>query len=151
MKAKRGIPFAEFESVISKLRHAFTALREGRGLLSLCNWIIQRRPQVVYLHRDGALMEALQDTRTILRDSMISPTQCKDLVTAWPDYIGIVDASSHGSGESYLGNFRNSRQWYSVFNGHRKYQLTLCPSQTQKAGSQTPTWRWPDSSSCGYA
>ena len=41
-------------------------------------------------------MEALQDICTILRASMISPTQCKDLDAAWPDYIGIVNASSHG-------------------------------------------------------
>ncbi len=41
-RAKRGIPFAEFESVTAKLRHAFTALREGRGLLSPCNWVIQK-------------------------------------------------------------------------------------------------------------
>ena len=98
VRAKRGIPFAEFESVVSKLRHAFTALREGRGLLSPCNWIIQCQPQVVYLHRDGALMEALQDIGTILRASTISPTQCKNLVAALPGYIGIVDASNHGIG-----------------------------------------------------
>jgi hypothetical protein len=36
-KAGRGIPFVDFESVTAKLRHAFTALREGRGLLSPCN------------------------------------------------------------------------------------------------------------------
>jgi hypothetical protein len=41
-------------------------------------------------------MEALQDIRTILQASMISPTQCKDLVAALPDYIGIINASSHG-------------------------------------------------------
>jgi hypothetical protein len=29
----RGVPFQEFESVVAKLRHAFTALPEGRGLL----------------------------------------------------------------------------------------------------------------------
>ena len=40
-KGKRGIPFAEFESIVAKLRHTFTALREGRGLLSPCNWVIQ--------------------------------------------------------------------------------------------------------------
>ena len=34
VKVKHGIPFAEFESVVAKLRHAFTALREGHGLLS---------------------------------------------------------------------------------------------------------------------
>ncbi len=41
-KAKRGIPFSEFKSVTAKLRHAFTTLREGRGLLSPCNRVIQR-------------------------------------------------------------------------------------------------------------
>jgi hypothetical protein len=41
VKGKHGIPFAEFESVVAKLRHAFMALREGRGLLSPCNWVIQ--------------------------------------------------------------------------------------------------------------
>jgi hypothetical protein len=73
-RARRGIPFAEFESVTAKLRHAFTALREGRGLLSPCNWVIQRRPKVVYLHRDGALLEAIRDIHTILRNSTLQPT-----------------------------------------------------------------------------
>ncbi len=41
-KSKRGIPFAEFESVMAKLGHAFMALRKGRGLLSPCNWVIQQ-------------------------------------------------------------------------------------------------------------
>jgi hypothetical protein len=79
------------------------ALREACGLLSPCNWIIQRRPQVVYLHWDGALMEALQDIHTILLAATISSTQCKDLVAAWRDYIGIVDASSHGVGGVIIG------------------------------------------------
>ena len=37
----RGIPFREFESVIAKVRHAFTALPDGRGLLSPCNRLLQ--------------------------------------------------------------------------------------------------------------
>ena len=37
VKARRGIPFYEFESIVAKLRHAFTVLREGCGLLSPCN------------------------------------------------------------------------------------------------------------------
>jgi hypothetical protein len=43
-------------------------------------------------------LEAIKDIRTILRASIKSPTQCRDLVTGWPDYVGIVDASSHGVG-----------------------------------------------------
>ncbi len=48
--AHQGLPFAKFESVTSKLRHAFTGLPEARGLLSPCNWILRVRPPVVYLH-----------------------------------------------------------------------------------------------------
>jgi hypothetical protein len=88
-KAKWGIPFAEFEPVTAKLRHAFTALREGSGLLSPCNRVIQQWPQVVYLHRNGVLLEAIQDIQTILKASNQSPTHCKDLVSGWPNYIGI--------------------------------------------------------------
>ncbi len=102
-KSRQGIPFAEFESVTSKLRHAFTALPEARGLLSPCNWILKCRPPVVFLHRNGELLEAISDIRTILRQTIIQPTLCKDPVVGWPDYIGIVDASSHGVGGVVLG------------------------------------------------
>jgi hypothetical protein len=98
-----GIPFAEFESVTAKLRHAFTALREGRGLLSPCNWVICKRPSIVYLHKNKGLTEAIHDIQTILWASITKPTHCKDLVAAWPDYIGIVDASSHGVGGIIVG------------------------------------------------
>jgi hypothetical protein len=33
----RGVPFLEFDSVVAKLRHVFTALLGGWGLLSPCN------------------------------------------------------------------------------------------------------------------
>ena len=118
-RARRGIPFAEFESVTAKLRHAFMALWEGRGLLSPCNWIIQRRPKVVYLHRDRVLLEAIQDIRTILRASMSQPTQCRDLVAAWPDYIGIVDASSHGVRGVVLGELSGLPPTVSACNGQQ--------------------------------
>jgi hypothetical protein len=36
------VPFQEFESVVAKLRHAFTALPGGRGLLSLCNNLLKQ-------------------------------------------------------------------------------------------------------------
>ncbi len=38
----RGVPFQEFESVVAKLRHAFTALPGGRGLLSPCNQLLKQ-------------------------------------------------------------------------------------------------------------
>ncbi len=102
-KSNRGVPLAKFKSVTAKLRHAFTALPEARGLLSPCNWILQRRPTNVFLYRNGELLEAIKDIRTILRESIMRPTLCKDLVAGWPDYIGIVDASSHGVGGVVLG------------------------------------------------
>lgn len=88
----------EFESVIAKLRHAFTALREGHGLLSSCNWVLRGLPHTIYLHRNKALMEAIVDVRTLLHTSSARPTQCRNLVAKWPNFIGIVDASSFGVG-----------------------------------------------------
>ncbi len=78
-KSKRGIQFAEFKSMTAKLRHAFAALREGQGLPSPCNWVIQKPLQVIYLHYNGVLLEVIQKIRTILRASIQSPTQFKDL------------------------------------------------------------------------
>jgi hypothetical protein len=57
----------------------------------------------VYLHRNGPLLEAIHDIRTILQASVKQPTKCKDLVAGWPDYVGIVDASSHGGGGLIVG------------------------------------------------
>jgi hypothetical protein len=108
-RARRGIPFAEFESVTAKLRQAFTALRGGCGLLSPCNWVITKQPQVVHLHKNKPLLEAIQDIQTILRASVAQPTHCKDLVAGWPDYIGIVDASSHGIGGVIIGKLSELR------------------------------------------
>lgn len=45
-----GIPFAEFRSVIAKLRHAFITIPAGRGPLSPFNTIIKAAPPIVYLH-----------------------------------------------------------------------------------------------------
>lgn len=75
-----GVPFQEFESVISKIRHAFIALPAGRGLMTPFNKILQKRPPVVYFHRNKALKHAVMDCRTILRESTKYPTPCKELV-----------------------------------------------------------------------
>jgi hypothetical protein len=55
----RGIPFGEFESMIAKVRHAFIAPPGSRGLLSLCNRLLKRRPPVVYFHRNASLYAAI--------------------------------------------------------------------------------------------
>ena len=100
---ERGVPFNEFESVVAKLRHAFTALPGGRGLLSPCNRLLKLRPPVVYFHRNEPLRSAIADCRTLLRESTTRPTRCRELVAGWPDYVGVVDASSHGVGGIIIG------------------------------------------------
>jgi len=48
--ASRGtgaIPFKQFETVVAKLRHAFTAIPAGVGLLSPCNRILAQKPNIV--------------------------------------------------------------------------------------------------------
>ncbi len=39
---EQGVPFKEFKSIVAKLRHAFTALPGGRGLLSPCNRLLKK-------------------------------------------------------------------------------------------------------------
>jgi hypothetical protein len=39
----------------------------------------------------------------LLRESTKDPTQCKELVLVWTDFVGIVDASSHGVGRVVIG------------------------------------------------
>ena len=98
-----GIPFGEFESVLAKLRHAFTAIPAGLGLLSPCNKILAIRPNYVFLHQNKQLETAIKDIRTLLRESVTSPTRCRELVGGWPHYIGYTDASGHGFGGIIIG------------------------------------------------
>jgi hypothetical protein len=93
---ERGVGFKEFESITVKLRHPFLALQGGKGLLSPCNWLLWKRPAVIYFHHNTLLLSAITDMQTILRESTTRPTCCKELVARWPDYIRVVDASSFG-------------------------------------------------------
>ncbi len=100
---ERGIPFKEFESMTAKLRHAFLFLTGGKGLLPPCNRLLRKRPEIVYLHQNKPLFEAIKGMRTLLRESTTRPTRCKELVAGWPDYVGICDASSFGAGGIIIG------------------------------------------------
>jgi hypothetical protein len=102
-KNKQGIPFKDFKSVTAKLRHAFLSLQGGKGLLSPCNRLLQKRPSVVYFHRNPPLFLAIKDMRTLLRKSTTRPTRCKELVVGWPNYIDVCDASSFGAGGIIIG------------------------------------------------
>ena len=53
-----GVLFQEFESITSKLRHAFTFIPNGRGLMTTFNRILQLKPRFVFLSRNKALLTA---------------------------------------------------------------------------------------------
>ena len=90
--------------MVAKIRHAFTAIPAGRGLLTPCNKILQSKPPLVYLQRNPFLRAAIVGYRTLLRESSDSPTRCCELVVGWPDYIGVCDALSHGVGGVIFGD-----------------------------------------------
>ena len=89
--------------MIAKVRHAFTALPGGRGLLSPCNRLLKRHPPVFYFHRNNSLHAAISNCQTILRESTSRSTRCRELVLGWPDFIGVVNASSRGVGGIIIG------------------------------------------------
>jgi hypothetical protein len=75
-----GIPFKEFESVVAKLRHAFTCIPVGVGLLLPCNQVLKVRSPYVYLHRNARVLNAIEGCRTLLRESTWEPTR----QSRWP-------------------------------------------------------------------
>jgi hypothetical protein len=97
------------KGALDKLRHAFLALQDGKGLLSPCNRLLRKQPDVVYFHRNPPLFSAIKDMRTLLRKSTTRPTRCKELVAGWPDYVGVWDASSFGVGGVIIGKLSECR------------------------------------------
>jgi hypothetical protein len=65
-RSAQGIPFKEFELVLAKIRHAFTALPAGVGLLSPCNAVLRKKTDIVYLQQNESLKQALLLCRTLL-------------------------------------------------------------------------------------
>ena len=100
---ERGIAFTEFRSIIAKIRHAFTCIPQGVALLSPCNRMLKVEPPYVYLHKNEQLLQSIRGCRTLLRESFKEPTRCRELTSGWPDFVGIVDASSHGVGGVVFG------------------------------------------------
>ena len=98
-----GIAFDEFRTTLSRLQHAFLTVPAGKGLLSAFYAILARQPPLVFLHRNTNLYNAVCDCRTFLVETISTPTKCRNLVTGWPDYVGITDASGHGLGGVIIG------------------------------------------------
>jgi hypothetical protein len=75
-----GIPFKEFETVVAKIQHTFTAIPAIRGLLTQCNKILLTKPTMLYLHRNPMLRAEIMGCQTLPRKSSESPTRCRELV-----------------------------------------------------------------------
>ena len=103
-RGPRGVPFNEFESVTSKIRHSFIAIPAGKGLMTPFNKCLQLRPPVVYFHRNKALQQAILGCRELLQQSSSEPTPCRELVMGEADFVGIKDASIHGVGGIVVGH-----------------------------------------------
>jgi hypothetical protein len=88
---------------LQKIRHAFTCIPAGVGLLSPCNRLLAKHPSYVYLHKNYNIPISLEGCRTLLRESTVEPTKCRELICGLPDYVGIVDASRHGVGGVVFG------------------------------------------------
>jgi hypothetical protein len=65
-RSAQGIQFKEFESVPAKIRHAFTALPAGVGLLSPCNAELEKKLDIIYLQQNKALNQAFLLCRMLL-------------------------------------------------------------------------------------
>ena len=98
-----GIAFDEFRTTLSRLQHAFLTVPAGKGLLSAFYAVLAAQPRLVYLHKNRNLYNAVSDCRTFLHESISTPTKCRNLVTGWPDYVGITDASGQGLGGVIIG------------------------------------------------
>jgi hypothetical protein len=46
---------------------------------------------------------AIEGMKTLLQESTREPTQCQELVTRWPDFVGMKDMSSQGVGGIIIG------------------------------------------------
>ena len=133
-RRERGIAFAEFRSVTAKIRHAFVCIPQGVALLSPCNRILKAEPPYVYLHRNVHLLQAIKGCRTMLRESLHEPTRCRELTSRWPDFVGIVDASSHGVGGVVFGE--NSKCVPTVFRWQWPIEITREVNTAENPGGR---------------
>ncbi|KAL7467704.1 hypothetical protein ACHAXS_007940 [Conticribra weissflogii] len=103
LSSNSGIAFHDFEVVIAKIRHAFTVIPGGRGLLTPCNCILSKRPPMVYLHRNRPLRRAIRDMHVLLQEAVAMPIKCRQLIPGTPHFLAFCDASGAGFGGVILG------------------------------------------------
>ena len=64
---------------------------------------MEKNPNRIYIHSNKLFLEALRDACHILLLSAEPPTPFKELVTGWPQYIGVKDSLSHRVGGIIIG------------------------------------------------
>ena len=62
------------------------------------NQVLAVRPNITFPQQNKLLRTSLADRRTLLRESTLAPTRCKELVIGWLDVFGIMDVSGEGVG-----------------------------------------------------
>ncbi len=137
-----GIPFKEFELVVAKLRHPFTCIPAGVGLLSPCNPVLKVRLPYIYLHRNARVLNAIEGCRTLLWESTREPTRCRKLTCGWPDFIGIIDVSSHGVRGVIFGELAGCTPMVFRWQWPEDIRSQIKHLKIQKALSQTQIWKW---------
>ena len=67
------------------------------------NRILKMKPKFVFLGKNKSLLTTVRDCRTLLHISTLAPTKCRELVTDWPNFIGVKDASGQVVGGIMAG------------------------------------------------
>ena len=88
------------------MRHACTCIPAGKGFLSVSERLASKdhkSTKYIYLHKNSVLHQELIGLHGLLQAATLEPTKCTELVTGWPHFIGIVDASTEGVGAILVG------------------------------------------------
>ena len=82
---------------------AFISIPSGKGILSPIKKLLGKDPPNIFLHQNKSLLSAIHDCRQLLTLTTKFPMTRKELVTGWPHYIGVKDASSNRIGGIITG------------------------------------------------
>jgi hypothetical protein len=63
-----------------------------------------KTPTVHFSLQKKALLQAIWDCRSLLREANQTPTKCFKLVMGDSDFVGVKDASTHGVGGVIVGD-----------------------------------------------
>ncbi|KAL7531899.1 hypothetical protein ACHAWF_003949 [Thalassiosira exigua] len=140
---KKKVPFKDFESVVEKIRHAFTSLPTGEGLITPLNDMVTLAPPTVFLHKNATLLMAVRDCCTLLSETMVLPTKCSQ---HWSrDGHTLLESKTPpgtASEESLSASVRNVSRLFFAWRVRWTSRVQSCQRRTCTARSPTPTWRW---------